>query len=158
MENTAGTTHLCDKGLTYANICDHAETQYQEVKGVGKWPPATHTLECLLTSPKLTSTPLSNTFRRVSPLPSCATRATALVIFVERKDIGPMNIQTRLALQGSLAQTLPSPTDALWDLQDILDVEIHAGTMDTARRMRRTVSKAKLGKHSSNGHRVNQAC
>ena len=43
MEHAAGTTHLCRKGLTYADICALAETQYQEAKGVGKWPPATHT-------------------------------------------------------------------------------------------------------------------
>ena len=42
MEHAAGTAHLNDKGLTYANICDLAETWYQEAKGVGKWPPATH--------------------------------------------------------------------------------------------------------------------
>ena len=42
MENAAGTTHLHDKGLTYANICDLAKTQYQETKGVGKWPPGAH--------------------------------------------------------------------------------------------------------------------
>ena len=42
MEHAAGTTHLCSKGLTYANICDLAETWYQEAKGVGKWPPAAH--------------------------------------------------------------------------------------------------------------------
>ena len=42
MEHADGTTHLCSKGLTYANICDLAETQYQEAKGMGKWPPATH--------------------------------------------------------------------------------------------------------------------
>ena len=43
MEHAAGTTHVCNKGLTYLDICDLAETWYQEAKGVGKWPPATHT-------------------------------------------------------------------------------------------------------------------
>ena len=43
MEHAAGMAHLLSKGLTYANICDLAETWYQEAKGVGKWPPATHT-------------------------------------------------------------------------------------------------------------------
>ena len=42
MEHASGTTHLHDKGLTYANICVLAKTRYQEAKGVGKWPPATH--------------------------------------------------------------------------------------------------------------------
>ena len=42
MEHPAGTTYLHSKGLTYADICDLAKTQYQEAKGVGKWPPATH--------------------------------------------------------------------------------------------------------------------
>ena len=35
-EYAEGTTHLSDKGLTYANICNLAETWYQEAKGVGK--------------------------------------------------------------------------------------------------------------------------
>ena len=30
MEHAVGMTHLCSKGLTYADICDVAETQYQE--------------------------------------------------------------------------------------------------------------------------------
>ena len=42
MEHAAGTTHLHSKGLTYADICDLARTQYQEAKGEGKWPPAAH--------------------------------------------------------------------------------------------------------------------
>ena len=45
MEHAAGTTHLHDKGLTYANICDLTETWYQEANGVGKWPPAIHARE-----------------------------------------------------------------------------------------------------------------
>ena len=43
MEYAAGTNHLGNKGLTYADIGDLGKTQYQEAKGVGKWPPATHT-------------------------------------------------------------------------------------------------------------------
>ena len=43
MEHATGMTHLHDKGLTYTDICNLAETQCQESKGVGKWPPATHT-------------------------------------------------------------------------------------------------------------------
>ena len=42
MEHATGTTHLDNKGLTYSDICDLAETQYQEAKGEGKWPPASH--------------------------------------------------------------------------------------------------------------------
>ena len=42
MEYAAGTTYLSDKGLTYTSICELAETQYEEAKGVGKWPPAMH--------------------------------------------------------------------------------------------------------------------
>ena len=42
MEHAAGMTHLHNKGLTYADISDLAETQYQEAKVGGKWPPATH--------------------------------------------------------------------------------------------------------------------
>ena len=40
MEPTAGITHLCSNGLTSADICDLAKTQYQEAKGGCKWPPA----------------------------------------------------------------------------------------------------------------------
>ena len=43
MEHAVGTTHPHDKGLAYANICDLTKTWYQESKGMGKWPPATHT-------------------------------------------------------------------------------------------------------------------
>ena len=43
MEHAAGMTHLCNKGLTYADICNPAKTWCQEAKAVGKWPPATHT-------------------------------------------------------------------------------------------------------------------
>ena len=42
MEHAAGMTHLLSKGLTSTDICDLTKTQYQEVKGVGKWPTATH--------------------------------------------------------------------------------------------------------------------
>ena len=89
---------------------------------------------CLLPSPNPKSAPLSNAFRRVRQLPSHMTRAMTLVIFVEGNDIGPTNVQTRLTSQGSLTQTLPSPMDALWDLQDFLDMEIHVGTMDTTKK------------------------
>ena len=40
MEHASGTIHLCNKGLTDADICDLTKTPYQEAKGVGKWPPA----------------------------------------------------------------------------------------------------------------------
>ena len=43
IEHAAGITHLCSKGLTYADISDLAKPWYQEAKGVGKGPPATHT-------------------------------------------------------------------------------------------------------------------
>ena len=59
MEHATGTTHLHGRGLIYANICDLAETWYQEAKGVGKWPPATHAKtprHHLLPSPKPKST------------------------------------------------------------------------------------------------------
>ena len=41
MEHAAEATHIHSKGLTYANICDLAETWYQKSKGGAKWPPAT---------------------------------------------------------------------------------------------------------------------
>ena len=119
MEHAAGTTHLCNKGLTYADICDLAETQYQEarvwVSGLLSHTPRTPR-HCLLPSLKPKSMPLSDAFRRVRPLPSHVTRAMTLVIFVERKDIRPTNVQTRLASPQSLIQTPPSPMDTLQDL------------------------------------------
>ena len=102
MEHAAGTAHLNDKGLTYANICDLAETWYQEarvwVSGLLPHMPKTPRY-CLLPLPKLKFMSLFNVFRRVKPLPSHATRAMTLAIFVERKDIGPTNVQTRLTSQ-----------------------------------------------------------
>ena len=89
---------------------------------------------CLLSSPTMKPTPLSNAFRRASPPLSSTTRAMKVVTFAERKDTGPTNVQRRLALQQSLTLTLPSPMDALWDLQVILDAEIHVGTMATAKK------------------------
>ena len=87
MEHAAGMTHLSEKGLTYADISDLAETQYPEPKGVGKCPPAAHAKDSKALPSSFThakSTPLSNAFRRDSPLPSCATRAMTLVTFVEK--------------------------------------------------------------------------
>ena len=43
MEHATGMNHLHNQGLTYTDICDLTETQYQEAKGVGKWPPTAHT-------------------------------------------------------------------------------------------------------------------
>ena len=65
MEHAAGTTHLHIKGLTYANICNLTEKQYQEAQLSGLLPhmprnPRHH----LLPSPKPKSMPLSNAFRR----------------------------------------------------------------------------------------------
>ena len=79
-------------------------------------------------------THLSNALRRASPLLSHMTRAMTLATFVERKDIGPTNVQTRLASQQSLVPTPPNPMDDLWDLIAILDTEIHAGTTDTTKK------------------------
>ena len=62
IEHAAGMTHLHSKGLTYTDICDLAETQYEEAKGVGKWPPATQPRtprHHLLPSPAMKSTPWS---------------------------------------------------------------------------------------------------
>ena len=88
----------------------------------------------ILPSARPKSTPFSSTFNRTSPPLSCKTRATTLPTIVVRKDIGPMNVQTRLALQWSLALTLSSPMDILWYLQDVLDTEIHASTADTTKK------------------------
>ena len=88
----------------------------------------------LLPSPKLKAMPLSNAFKRASPPLSCETIATTLATFVGRKDIGPMNVQTRLASHQSITLTPPSPTDILWDLHDIVDVEIHTATLDTTKK------------------------
>ena len=42
MEHADGTTQIHRNRLTNAGICDLTETWYEEAKGVGKWPPATH--------------------------------------------------------------------------------------------------------------------
>ena len=103
IDHAAGTTHLHDNGFTYTNICDLTETQHQNkprvwVSGLLPHMP-TPLRHHLLSSPKLKSIPLSNAFRKVRPLPSHATRATTLIIFAERKYIGPTNVQTRLTSQ-----------------------------------------------------------
>ena len=45
--------------------------------------------------------------------------------------------------------------DALWDLHDFLDGEIHVATQTPPKRMRRTAGKQT---YSSDWHRVHQAC
>ena len=70
MEHAAGTAHLHSKGLTYTIVCDLAETQYQESKGVGKCL-LSHTARtpwhCLHPSPDLNFMPLSSASKRASP-------------------------------------------------------------------------------------------
>ena len=93
MEHAAGTTHLHDKGLPCADICDLTETWYQETKGVGKWPSAAHTKDSKALPSTFTQTEvhaLVQCFQKGQS--SCVTRAMILVIFMERKDIGPMNV------------------------------------------------------------------
>ena len=162
MEHAAGTTRPSDKELTYTNICDLAKTQYQEAKGVSKWSLAAHAKDSKAPPSTFTQAevmPFFNIFKRVKPLPSCMVRATTLAIYVERKDIGPTNVQTRLALQQCLTQTLPSPMDTLrifkmsWTWKSMWE------PWTLPRKMRRTASKqANLEKHLSNGHRVNKDC
>ena len=112
-------------------------------------------------SPTMKPTHLSNAFRRASPLLSYMTRAMTLETIVERKDIGPTNVQTRLASQQSLVPTPPNPMDALWDLIAILDTEIHAGTTDTTKKDREnckqtnTVGNIFLQKHTKSTKLVN---
>ena len=54
MEHAAQMTHLCSKGLNYADICDLNKTWYQEAKGVGEWPPAAHVKDSKATSSSFT--------------------------------------------------------------------------------------------------------
>ena len=127
MEYAAGTTplHLKPKPCT--------KKQTVRVSGFLLQMPRTPR-HCLLPAPAMKHTPLSNTSRRASPLLNCVTRAMIFVTFVERKDIGPTNVQTRLTSQQSLAPTPLSPTEALWDLQAILDVKRHVGTVDITKK------------------------
>ena len=92
MEHAAGTTPLHNKLLTYGNICDLTETWYQEAKGVGKWSPVTHAKDSKAPRSSFTQTKVYALVQWVSQLPSHMTRAMPLVIFVEKKDIGPTNV------------------------------------------------------------------
>ena len=95
MEHAAGVTHLCSKGLTYADICDLAETQYQEANSVGKWPPAKHTKDS-------NAPPSSFTHNEAHSLVQCSQKgqstsqphkkAMTLATFAVRRDNGPMNV------------------------------------------------------------------
>ena len=53
----------------------------------------------LCLQPKLKSMPLSSGSKKASPPLSCETRLMTLATFVAKKSIGPMNVQTRLALK-----------------------------------------------------------
>ena len=101
MEHAAGTTHLCSKGLTYADICDLAKTWYQEAVWISSLLPHMPRTprHYLLPSPTMKPNPLFNASRRASPLLGHVTRAMTLATFVARKDIGSINVQTRLASQ-----------------------------------------------------------
>ena len=47
--------------------------------------------------------------------------------------------------------------NTLWDLQDILDMEIHTGTVDTAKKdEENSMQTRKVGKNSSHRKRVNK--
>ena len=82
MEHATGMTHLCSKGLTYADICDLAKTRYQESKGVGKWPPAAQGLQ----GPTFILYPSAS--KRASPTLTHETRAMTPATFVVKRGIG----------------------------------------------------------------------
>ena len=108
MEPVGGTTHLHSKGLTYTDICDVGITQYQEFIGVGKWPPVTHAKDSKVPPSSFTQAKvhvLVQFFQKGQPTSWLQTRAMTLATFVVR-NIGLMNVQTRLALQQSLAPKL----------------------------------------------------
>ena len=95
MEHVAGTTHLSDKGFTYANICDLTTTWYQ-------WPPAAHTkvskaLPSTFTQAEVDA--LVQCFQKGQTTSKPCDKSNNTCNLVERKDIGPMNVQTRLTLQ-----------------------------------------------------------
>ena len=113
----------------------------------------------LLPSTTVKPTPLSNAPGRASPLLSNRTRAMELAIFAVRKDIGPTNVQTRLASQQSL----------IWHCKAQLTffrIFIMSWTQKfmwelwtPPRRMRRTASnQRRLELYSSNRQRVYHAC
>ena len=98
MEHATGNTHLHNKGLTYTNISDLAKTQYQEALGVGKWPPPAHAKD----SEALPSTfryTLNQCFQKGQTTSKPCNKSNDTCHFVEKKDFGPMNVQTRLTLQ-----------------------------------------------------------
>ena len=87
MEHAAGTTHLHNKGLTYADICDLAEPQYQEAKGVGKGPPAVHAKDSKALSSSFTQAKvhaLVQCFQKGQSTSKLCNKSKTLVIFVEK--------------------------------------------------------------------------
>ena len=101
MEYAAGTSVTKDFPMP-TSATSLTKTWHQETKGVGKWPPASHSKDSKALPSTFTQAEvhtLVQLFRRVKPRSSHVTRATTLATFVERKDGGPMNVQTRLASQ-----------------------------------------------------------
>ena len=134
MEHAAGMTHLHSKGLTYTDICNLAETQYQEAKGVGKWPPATHSkaskaLPSSFTCAKVHA--LVQCFQRGQPTSQLQDKCKDTCNLCSKKANKCLNkAQFTMKPHSKTAK----PTHILWDLHNILDVEIHVGTVDMTKK------------------------
>ena len=104
---------------------------------MGKWPPATHTNDSKALPSSFTCTEvysLVQCFQNSQPTSWLHDKKNNTCNLSKRNGIGPTNIQTRLVLKPSVTLTLPSPSDILWDLHNVLDAEIHVVTVDTAKK------------------------
>ena len=130
-------THLCNKGLTYSDICDLAETQYQEAKGVGKWPHATHAKDS-------TALPSSFTCTEVNALTQCFQNGLSISCLQDKSN----DTYNLCSEKGHWANKCPNrayfmnkhhsnttkPNPALQDSCNDLDMEIQMATVDTAKK------------------------
>ena len=155
MEDTAGTTHLSDKmdlPTQTSMTLPKFGTKKTRVWVSDLLPHMPRTpMHCILPLPKLKSKPLLNVFRRVKPLSSHTTRSMSLATFVERKDIGPMNV-ARFEMK-PCADTAKTNGHSLGPSR-------HPGHgKDTTKKDEENSKQtSKVGKHSSHGHKVNQDC
>ena len=134
MEHAAGMTHLCSKRLTYADICDFAKNWYQEAKGVGKWPPARHAKDSNAPPSSFTHSEvhsLVQCFQKGQPTSQQHDKSNGTCNLCSEKGHWANKCPNKACFTTKLDLTLQSPTNILQDLHNVLDTEIHVGTVDT---------------------------
>ena len=164
MEHAAGTTHLLDKGLPYADICELTETWYQGTKGVGKWPPSYCTHQGLQVTafylqPSCSPCPCQCFQKGQSTSKLCDKNNDTCNLHGEKghwanECLNKAHFAAKALLRHHQAQpTLFGTFITSWTWKSI------SKPWTLPRRMRRTArNQAKMEKHSSNGHRVSQDC